>query len=136
MTTQNPSEAFFAAWFSVTGQEHDARIVKQHERTAWEFLKAGFLPSELERVCRYMQKENTKGGRFKIQLHKVAGELDRFASILADVKAQDRNRRPLPIERDRILAAREKAAEPETTDPRINGTGRHLSDVLKTIANQ
>lgn len=131
-----PSDLFFSAWSEATSQEPDPRIVKQNERLAWEFFNAGFTCDELRRVVRYMKHENSKGGRFKIQLHKVAGDLERFASILADCKAQDRNRRPAPTPKEQVMALRDPLLKTEEVDPRINGKGRHLSDVLKKLADQ
>lgn len=136
MTTQTPSEALYTAWFTASNQEHDPRMVRATERISWEFLHAGYTASELEIVTKFMMRANSKGGRYSIEFGKVAGDLERFSGLLARIKAENRNRRPAPTEREKVIAAREKATEPETADPRINGVGRHLKDILKHLENQ
>ncbi len=133
MTPITPIDAFFLAWCEATSQEPDKRIIRQNEHLAHDFIAAGFTCDELKRVVAYMKHENTKGGRFKLQLHKVAGELDRFASILADCKARDRNRRPAPSAKAQALETLRPTVEPETADVRANGTGRHLKDILSNL---
>lgn len=136
MTTLSPRDLLFLAWCECTGQENDPRVARQNERIIWEFINAGFTAEELKRVCAYMKHENSKGGRFKLQLHKVAGDLERFASILSDLKAKDRNRRPAPTPKEQVMGMRDRIVDTESADPRINGTGRHLSDVLKKMSEQ
>lgn len=118
-------------WCSLTQQELHK---KSTERLFWQFNNEGFSPDDLRCVVGYMQRCNTNGQHYKIQAHKVLGDLEVFASVLADAKAKARNRRPPPTEKEKVVALRERVVEPETADPRINGTGRHLSDVLKGMS--
>lgn len=129
MTTTTLLNLFFIAWSESTGQESDQRFIKQNERLVWEFLNAGFTCEELRRVISYMKHENSKGGRFKLQLHKVAGDLERFASILADCKARDRNRRPTPTARETALESFHPIIDPENKP--TTSTGHHISDFIR-----
>lgn len=121
-------------WCSLTQQELHK---KSTERLFWQFNNEGFTAEDMGIVVKYMQRCNAKGGgKYKIQAHKVLGDLEIFASILADAKAHARNARPAPTPRDVVIAQRERPVEPETADSRINGNGMHFSDVLKKLAQQ
>jgi len=117
-------------WCSLTQQELHK---KSTERLFWQFNNDGFTADDLRCVVTYMQRCNANGQHYKIQAHKVLGDLEVFASVLADAKAKARNRRPPPTEKEKVVALRERVVEPETADPRINGTGRHLGDIIKHL---
>ena len=120
-----------ALWCSLTGQ---VLRFKPTERLFWEFNNQGFTSADMRIVVGYMQRCNAKGGKYKIMAHKVLGDLEIFASILADAEAKARNARSAPTEKEKVIAMRERAVEPETADSRINGTGLHFKDILKGMA--
>lgn len=128
-------EALHAAWEKASGTTLKLRI---WERGIADFIEAGFTCEDIQIVFRYARRENAKFTSaiqgFTITPFKVFDfEYRWFDSLLSQARASERNRRPPPTEKEKVVALRERVVEPETADPRINGTGRHLSDVLKTI---
>lgn len=122
-------------WESLTGQE--LKRLPDIERLFWEFNNAGFTGDELRSIVTYMQRCNAKGGgRYKIQVHKVIGDLTITASILAEVKAKERNTRQSKTASEKIMAAYEKPVDPEQADSRIKGTGRHVSEIFRNLPSQ
>lgn len=75
------------------------------------------------------------GGRYKLQVHKVIGDHEVFASILGEVRAIERNRRKAMTESEKIMRAYEKPVEPELADNRIQGNGRHISEIFKSLTS-
>lgn len=121
-------------WCSMTQQELHK---KSTERLFWQFHNEGFSADDMSIVVKYMQRSNAKGGgRYKLAAHKVLGDLEIFASILAMAKAENRNRRPGPTPKEQVMALRDPLLKTEEADPRISGNGRHLKDVLKSLENQ
>ncbi len=121
-------------WCSTTNQELHKKAT---ERLFYEFISAGFNSDDLTCVLKYMQGSNRKGGgRYKIQCHKILGDHEVFASILAEAKAIERNRRKAATASEKIMQQYEKVVDPEQSSVlKLNG-GRHLSDVIKTLGNQ
>lgn len=117
-------------WESLTGQQLKRAPT---ERLFWEFHNAGFTSADLRTLVTYMQRCNAKGQRYKIQLHKVIGDLEIAASILAEAAAKERNTRKAQTASEKIVAAYERPVDPELADPRVNGTGRHISDIFRNI---
>lgn len=121
-------------WCSLTQQDLNRKAT---ERLFWQFHNEGFGTDDLSVVVKYMQRCNAKGGgRYKIAAHKVLGDTEVFASILAMAKAENRNHRPAPTPKEQVMQLRDPLLKTEEADPRINGHGRHLSDVLKKMAEQ
>lgn len=117
-------------WCSLTEQELHRKAT---ERLFWEFHNDGFTSDDMRCVIGYMQRCNSKGnGRYKIQAHKVLGDLEVFASILAEARGRERNARKAKTASEKIMAAYEKPVDPEQADSRVKGNGRHISDFLKT----
>lgn len=118
-------------WESLTGQELRRRPV---ERLFWEFNNEGFTADDLRTLLNYMMRCNAKGGgRYKIQVHKVIGDLEITASILAEAKAKERNTRKAQTASEKVLADYERVVDPELADNRIKGNGVHISSIFKNI---
>lgn len=116
--------------------------LKVWERGIASFIEAGFTEDDVRCVFAYARRENAKFTSaiqgFTITPFKVFDfEYRWFDSLLSQARASERNRRPAPTERDKVIALREKPVEPETADLRINGVGRHVSELfVKKIPNQ
>lgn len=116
-------------WESLTGQELKRAPT---ERLFWEFNNAGFTMDDLRCIVTYMQRCNAKGQKYKIMVHKVIGDLEIAASILASAAAVQRNARKAQSASDKIMSQYEQRMDPEQADLRVKGNGRHISDFLKT----
>lgn len=118
-------------WCSLTEQELHRKAT---ERLFWQFHNDGFTGDDLKCVIGYMQRCNSKGGgRYKIQAHKVIGDLEVFASILAEAKAKERNARKAQTASEKIMAQYERPVDPEQSDSRIKGNGVHVSEIFKKL---
>jgi hypothetical protein len=95
-------KAILAAWCEITGQEVKYRPV---ERLLWEFHQMDFTADDLRCVVQGMKRHNSKSdSKYKIQLHKVIGDLETFASMLAEFRAKERNRPKPPSPAQRVVS--------------------------------
>lgn len=128
---QTRIDSLHACWCELTEQElHKAST----ERLFADFARAGFTTDDLKCLLKYMMRANKKGGgRYKIQLHKVIGDHEVTASILAEARVIERNARKAATASEKIMAAYERPVDPEMADKRLTGNGRHISDVFKNL---
>lgn len=127
-----------AAWEKASGT---ILKIKIWERAIASFIEAGYTEADVEICFRYAHRENAKFTSaiqgFTITPFKVFDfEYRWFDSLLSQARASERNRRPAPTPKEVVISLREKPVDLETADPRINGNGRHLRDVLKNLENQ
>lgn len=125
-------------WERASGQ---TLRIKVWERAFADFIAHGYTCEDIAVCFRYARRENARFTSniqgFTITPFKVFDfEYRWFDSLLSQARTSERNRRPKPTERERIIAAREMVVEPEMGDSRINGVGMHLKDVLKSLSNQ
>ena len=114
-------------WNLTAGQELHYRAT---ERIFYEADKLGFTPDDLKLVLQHVLSYNKthKHAPMKVQVHKLLGDLEIFASILAEAKAKERNRVKPPTPKESIL----ESWRP-TNGERVSGANCHrLSDFLKT----
>lgn len=112
--------------------------IKVWERAIAHFIEAGFTEEDVLCVFKYSRRENAKFTSsiqgFTITPFKVFDfEYRWFDSLLSQARASERNHRPPPTAKEQAIQLREKVIEPETADPRINGNGRHLGDIIKHL---
>lgn len=127
MTTQ--IQSLITAWNSATGQQVNQRAV---ERIAWEFLDMGFTENDLRLVVKHMLSFNRKHPDcpLKMQFHRVVGDTERFASMLAEFQAKERNRIKPPSPRETALNQLRPVVEAQTG----TGTAMTVKEVLRKVA--
>lgn len=127
-----------AAWESASGTTLKLKI---WERGIDHFIQAGFTEADIVCVFKYARRENARFTGsiqgFTITPFKVFDfEYRWFDSLLSQARAGERNRRPSPTPKEQVMVLRDPLLATEEADPRIKGNGRHLSDVLKKLAEQ
>ena len=124
MTTQITE--LHSTWCACTGQEINLRAT---ERIWYELWRCDFSVDDLRLVVEYMKRFNRTHPdcQMKIQVHKVCGDLEAFASIVGECKARERNKVKPATPKEQVLNAwRPICGE------RVNGANVHrLSDFLK-----
>jgi hypothetical protein len=115
-------------WNALTGQQLHERAF---ERRWFEFGKL-FTGDDLITVVRYMKFRNKQmdGAQYSFNAHRVVGDLERFASILAEAKAIHRNRRKPETDKDRVL---KMTGRPDTHREKLP---RSVFEVLKAVVEQ
>ena len=133
MTTQDHILSLSAAWGRVSGQVVNARLT---ERIWWELARAGITADDIACVVDFLLRKNRKhagGPQFSINVLKVCGDLENFATLLAEARAQERNRRPAPTPRDTVLAQQRPVVDPEAARARAGEQFQTLRDILKKV---
>jgi hypothetical protein len=125
MTTT--TEQLHACWCSVTGQELHQRAT---ERLFYEFEAIGFTAADLKLVLEYLLRQNRQmnGAKFRINCVKIVGDLEGFASLLAEASAVKRNRV--------VIGAKQAALQqlrPTVQPNEPDGSPRQFADILKAI---
>ncbi len=124
-----------ATWCEVTRQELHPRAT---ERLFFEAWRMDITPDDLRCVLEYMQRynrENAGGAQFRINVQKVLGDLETFASTLGEARAKERNRRPAPTPRDQVMAQRERPVDLEQASTMKMGPTPDFKKVLQDIIN-
>ena len=114
-------------WCDLTGQELNLRAT---ERLFYELLNSDFTVDDLGCVVRYVLAFNRKhlDCPMKVQFHKICGDLEQFASVLAEARARERNRVKGPTPRAAVLQAFRPVSGQE-----LSGTGNthSIGDFIK-----
>lgn len=120
-------EPLRACWNKLTGQDLNARAT---ERLFFEYLKMDFTESDLQCVLRACLAYNRKHQTcpMKIQVHKIIGDLEIFASMLGEARAKERNQVKAATPKEQVLQAFRPVVNPE-----LSGTGNthHISEFIK-----
>lgn len=106
-------ESLHAVWNTTTGQQLNLRAT---ERIFYEVSKMDFTPDDLLCMLKHVLAYNKShsSAPMKVQVHKLLGDLETFASILADARARERNKPPKPTPREIVLSDfRRVTPEPE-----------------------
>jgi hypothetical protein len=93
-------------WCDLTGQDLNLRAT---ERLFYELLNSDFTVDDLGCVVRYVLAFNRKhlDCPMKVQFHRICGDLEQFASVLAEARAKERNRiKPLTARASVVQAFR------------------------------
>jgi len=101
-----------STWCEVTRQDLHPKAT---ERLFFEFWRAEFTAQDLRCVLDHMQRFNRQnpGAQFRLHAQKVLGDLEMFASTLAETRAKERNRRPAPTARQQVEALRDRPVDAE-----------------------
>lgn len=111
-------------WNQTTGQELH---FKATERLFYELWKMEFKPDDLLCVLKHVLAYNKTHTHapMKIQIHKLCGDLEIFASILAEARAKDRNRVKPATPKESVLS------EWRGIKPESNGNARSIGEFIK-----
>lgn len=116
-------QSIHAVWCQTTGQELH---FKATERIFYEMAKLDFKPDDLLCVLTHVLWYNKthKHAPMKVQIHKLCGDLEIFASILADAKQRERSQPKKPTPKEIVLH------EFRGITPETNGKPRHVSEIF------
>lgn len=116
-------------WESVTGQVINLRAT---ERIWYEFASMDFTEDDLRCVLADLMRFNraSNGAKFRINLQKICGDPETFASLLGEARAKERNRKKPPTAKDQVL----QNLRPTVGEPLSGQNTRTLSEVFQTIA--
>jgi len=117
-------KSLHACWCQTSGQELH---FKATERIFFEMAKMDFKPDDILCVLKFVLNYNLthKHAPMKVQVHKLCGDLEIFASILAEARAKERNKVQALTPKEKTLAAW-RGCEPVS-----NGNVHRISDFLK-----
>lgn len=116
-------------WESVTGQVVNLRAT---ERIWYEFASMDFTEDDLRCVLSDLMRFNrtSSGAKFRINLQKICGDPETFASLLGEARVKERNRKKPPTAREQVL----QSLRPTVGEPLSGQNTRTLSEVFQTIA--
>ncbi len=99
---QDQIKLLHSCWCTTTGQELHFQA---SQRLFYEVAKLEFTPDDLLCVLKHVLAYNTTHTHapMKVQVHKLLGDLEVFASILADARARERNRVSPPTPKESVL---------------------------------
>jgi hypothetical protein len=114
-------------WCDLTRQDLNLRAT---ERLFYELLNYDFTCEDLACVVRYLLAFNQRHPDcpMKVQVYKVIGDLEQFASVLGEARAWDRNRVKGPTARATVVQAFGPVVDPEQSG---TGNSHHISELLK-----
>lgn len=97
-------KALHTAWCTGTGQDLHLRAT---ERVFFELFQMDFTPEDVSLVVKHVLRFNKAHPDCPMRLafHKICGDLEYFSSLLAESKAQERNRVKPPTPREEIMEA-------------------------------
>ena len=121
-----------AAWESASAQEVNYRAT---ERIFYEAHNMGFTPDDLKIAVKHLIRFNNRseGAKFRINVFRVLGDLESFAALVGEAKATDRNRRPAPTPKDKVIQLREHVINPDEAP--VNDTSVPVKELLKRAVN-
>jgi hypothetical protein len=121
-------KSIHAVWEKLTGQVVNIRAT---ERIWYEFLAMEFTEADLACVLAQLTYFNrtSSGAKFRINLQKICGDLENFASLLGEARAKQRNKIKAPTSRDVVL----NQLRPQIGDPTATGTTKTIADVMKSL---
>lgn len=129
---QTHIEALHGAWCQSTGQELHLRAT---ERLFFDLHQMEFTPTDIQMVAAHLigLNKNSGGAKYSLRANRVLGDLEFFASTLAEAKATKRNKRPAPTPKEKVVALRERVVEPEEASTLNHDAPKSFADVLKAI---
>lgn len=127
----SPIELLQSAWNKASGQVLHPALT---ERIFYEASKAGITPDDIRCTVEYLMRFNKRsdGAKFRINAFKVLSDLEHFASVLAEARGSERNRRPAPTEREKVLESFRPTVDPESVPN--TSTGHHISQLFRKSA--
>jgi hypothetical protein len=122
-----------SAWCKASGQQLHERLT---ERIFFEAEKMGITADDVRCVVEFLTRFNKRsdGAKFRINAFKVIGDLETFAATLAEARAVERNRRPAPTEKEKVVEAFRPTVDPEQVSTLSLGAGRHVSELFRKMS--
>lgn len=109
-----------------------------YEQSWHDYVRKGFTESDLRCVLLFLKRENRRlhgTCAYSLRLGKFLDfQYHHFSDILSEARAKERNHRPRPTARDRVLSLYLKEADAETKPAPL--LCRSVKDILKSIVNQ
>ena len=95
-------QSLHSCWCQTTGQPLH---FKATERLFYEMAKLDFVSDDLLCVLKFVLSYNKthQNAQMKVQVHKLCGDLETFASILGEARAKERNKIPKPTPKEIVL---------------------------------
>lgn len=125
--------ALHAAWETSSGQKlHRAA----GERIFYELARADVTPEDLAVTVQHLIAMNRRfgtGAGFRINLQKVAGDLETFLCLVAEARAAKRNYRPAPTAKEQAIEQLRPTVDKEQATTITQTNGRHISEVFDNI---
>lgn len=126
------------AWENASAQTVN---FKATERIFYAAHMMDFTPDDVTIAVKHLIRFNNRSdnAKFRINVFKILGDLEYFASLVAEARAVDKNRRPAPTPKQVVQSQREQIVDPEESSLlTITSTtsGRTMKDVLNTLAEQ
>lgn len=116
-----------AAWCRHANQDLNLMAT---ERIFYELAKAGFTEADIGIVVNGMKRHNQRSdAKYKIHCHKVCGDLEFFASLLADFSAQNRNRPKPPTPKEQV----QQQFSPVVGEATSTGTALTVGEILSRV---
>lgn len=116
-----------AAWCRYANQDLNLMAT---ERIFYELSRAGFTDVDIGIVVNGMKRHNSHSdAKYRIHCHRVCGDLEFFASLLADFSAQERNRIKAPTPKEKVL----EQLRPTVSKTETGTIAVSVKDVLKKI---
>lgn len=128
----NPIEALQFAWNKASGQILHAALT---ERIFFEANKMSITPDDVRCVVEHLKRFNKRsdGAKFRINCYKVMGDLECFASTLAEARGAERNHRPAPTEREKVLESFRPTVDAENIPIPTSSVGVHISTLFRKV---
>ena len=103
-----------------------------HERTWYEFQKAGFTENDLHSVIGFLRRENTRRDfKYSMRISKIIDDLAYFDELRAEAVAVARNMRPAMTSKEQVL----QQWKPEVDEPPMPGNVIPIKEALKRAIN-
>lgn len=113
-------------WNQTTGQTVNLRAT---ERIFFELANLDFTADDLLSVLKHVLHYNKTHAAcpMKVQVHKLCGDVEAFASICAEAKAKARNKVAKPTPKESVLHAFRGVT------PEQNGNPHHIREVFASM---
>lgn len=122
-------QAILDAHQRLTGRESKLPI---YEHALFDFVRAGFTHEDMATVITFLMRENKRNQfQYSLKLGHLINDHMRFNDLLQEAKARERNRRPAPTAKERVLSQfRPTTGETLTTTGALS-----VKQILKKVCN-
>lgn len=119
-----------AAFCTATGQQLRLGIGEYSREIAWaRFLSAGFTAADVLLVVTHLQRKIREGERRigALRFSNLIEPLERFEEELSLAKAEQRNAKPAPTPRERVIQVFRPAVASENTQSTARPVGDYIA---------
>lgn len=117
------------AHFRLTGRESRLPI---YEHALFDFVRAGFTDVDMTTVLTFLMRENNRNHfQYSLKLGHLINDHMRFNDLLQEARARERNRRPAPTAKEKVLQQfRPAMGETATTTGAMS-----IKDILRKVVS-